>query len=469
MTIPVLLYAAGALFEGWLAAMLQISGRALRGQDARWSLLLAAGFACNSLRSLLMALGYGNVGFDAHPLFATATLGDAAIGLTTAGLMNHAGLGDAVKRRVWMVGAPLLFVSWLLMMAGWVDRGNASLVAALFVSGWGVLFAHAMLREPKAGNGLVVIAAITFPAVVIALKLGLMPFDLLAISEIVPLTAIGITVLTTGLVRANLRAQREAERSAQALLARAQAQAELRAINETLEQRVAQRTANLQETIEGLESFNQSVSHDLRGPLGGISGVARLARDEVVAGHADAAEQMLEAIANQADRSVAMISALLALARAGNAEPQRACVDTIGMVDEIVRALPATGHAQPQIVVQPLPDADADPQLLRQVFANLLGNACKFASASDAARIEVGHAQTSHGAAYFVRDNGVGFSSSDAQRLFKPFQRLHGARYDGFGVGLSIVRRIVDHHGGQVWADGVPGGGATFWFTLGGR
>ena len=139
------------------------------------------------------------------------------------------------------------------------------------------------------------------------------------------------------------------------------------------------------------------------------------------------------------------------------------------MVEEIVAALSGTQPASPQIVVQPLPDADADPQLLRQVFANLLGNACKFAGAANEARIEVGHAQTANGGAYFVRDNGVGFSNVDAQRMFQPFQRLHGAAYDGFGVGLSIVRRIVDHHGGQVWADGVPGGGATFWFTLGGR
>jgi len=103
------------------------------------------------------------------------------------------------------------------------------------------------------------------------------------------------------------------------------------------------------------------------------------------------------------------------------------------------------------------------------VFANLVGNACKFAGAGHAARVEVGHAATPQGQAYFVRDNGIGFAPDDAARLFRPFERLNGQRYEGFGVGLSIVQRIVDHHGGRVWAEGLPGRGATFWFTLGQR
>ena len=467
MTIGSVLYAVGAWIEGWLAVMLCISGRALRGQDERWSLLLAAAFACNTARSFLFALGYGNVPFDGHPKLLTATLADVAIALTTLALMEYVELKSDAKRRIWMFAGPVLALAWALAVAGWTTRGQSSLIVALFVIGWAVMFFRAMLREPRAGHGLVVAATLTFPVVILALKLHLLSFELVAISEIVPLAAIGVTVLTTGLVRANRRAQVEAARTSQALAARERAEAELRAANELLEHRVAQRTATLQETIEGLESFNRSVSHDLRGPLGGISGVARLALAEVHAGHAEKAERMLDAIARQADHSMAMIAALLALARATNTQPQRAHVDTGAMVAEIVATLGGTAGTPARVVVQPLPEVDADPQLLRQVFANLLGNACKFASTSSDPRIEVGHAQTPHGPAFYVRDNGVGFCNADAQRIFKPFQRLHGAAYDGFGVGLSIVLRIVDHHGGEVWADGVPGGGATFWFTLG--
>ncbi len=469
MIIGSVLYAVGAFLEGWLAVMLCISARALRGRDERWSLLLAIGFACNCARSVFMAAGYGNVSFDAVPRFLTLTLGDLTLGITTSALMNYVELDRVAMRRIWFVAGPLLFLTWVAFLLGWLNRGAGMVVAAVFLIGWGVLFVRATLREPRTGHGLVVIATLTFPAIFIALKLGLLAFDLLPIAEIVPLAAIGISVLTTGLVRANQRAQREAACTSQALAARERAEGQLRAANELLEQRVEQRTANLQEAIEGLESFNQSVSHDLRGPLGGIAGVAKLARAEVSAGHPEAAERMLTAIAKQADHSMAMVAALLSLARASNTQPQRRHVDTGVMVEEIAAELADAYAASPQIIVQPLPDVDADPQLLRQVFANLLGNACKFAAAANEARVEVGHAQTARGAAYFVRDNGVGFSNADAQRMFKPFERLHGAAYEGFGVGLSIVRRIVDHHGGQVWADGVPGGGATFWFTLGGR
>jgi signal transduction histidine kinase len=103
----------------------------------------------------------------------------------------------------------------------------------------------------------------------------------------------------------------------------------------------------------------------------------------------------------------------------------------------------------------------------RQVFANLVGNACKFVRGRSAGRVEGGHASTSNGHAYFVRDNGIGFAPADAARLFRPFERLNGQRFKGAGVGLSIVKRIIDHHGGRVWAEGTPGAGATFWFTLG--
>jgi signal transduction histidine kinase len=468
MSAAALLYAVGALLEGWLAAMLFLSGHKLRGTDARWLRLLAAGFAFNGVRSLLMALGYGNVAFDLAPRLPTGTLGEIALALVTAGLMHYVGLSRRTRRRIWMVAGPVILAVWALMMGGWLSRGGGFLVAITFFSGWALLFVRATLREPRSGHGLVIVAILSFPAIVLALRLGLLPFDLLPIAEIVPLSAIGIAVLTTGLVRAHERTLRAGERTAQALSARERAEAELRAVNESLEQRVAQRTVHLEDTIAGLESFNRSVSHDLRGPLGGISGVARIARDKLGEGLLDEADAMMAVIVRQADESVAMVAALLELARAGNAQPQRAPVDATALASEVVATLEAAGKtAAATVVVQPLPAADADRELLRQVFANLVGNACKFAGAGKAARVEVGHAATAQGQAYFVRDNGIGFAPADAARLFRPFERLNGQRYEGFGVGLSIVQRIIDHHGGRVWAEGVPGGGATFWFTLG--
>ena len=319
MNVAALLYAVGALLEGWLAAMLFLSGRKLRGADARWLQLLAAGYACNSLRSSLMGLGYGNVAFDVVPRFFTGTLSVIALALITAALMVYVALSRRKRRRIWLAAAPLACAVWILMTVGWLTRGGGFVVATVFLMGWALLFVRATLREPHSGHGLVVVAILTFPAIVLALRLGLLPFDMLPIAEIVPLSAIGIAVLTTGLVRAHQRALRAGERTAQTLAAREHAQAELRAVNESLEQRVAQRTVHLEDTIAGLESFNRSVSHDLRGPLGGISGVARIARDKLGEGLLDEADAMLGVIVRQADESVAMVAALLELARAGNA------------------------------------------------------------------------------------------------------------------------------------------------------
>ncbi len=468
MTTSVLLYAAGALLEGWLALMLTISGRALRGADRRWMQWLAAGFACNTVRSVLLSTGYGSVSFAAHPSIPTSTLATVALALMSVALMDYVELGPRSKRRIWQIGGPLLAGLWLGVVLGWLPRGTAVLIASLFFLGWAALFVRAARREPRSGHALVVLAILTFPAIVVALEQGLLPLSLLPASEIIPLAAIGIVVLTTGLVRAHQRALAAGERTAQALAARERAEAQLRMANESLEQRVAQRTAHLEEDIAGLESFNRSVSHDLRGPLGGIAGLAGIARAKLAEGRADEAQTMLAAIERQAEESVAMVAAMLQLARAGTVQPQRAEVDTTALAGEVVAALEASGKtASTQVVVQPLPAAHADRELLRQVFANLVGNACKFADGRHAAQVEVGHADTARGQAYFVRDNGIGFAPADAGRLFRPFERLNGQRFEGAGVGLSIVKRIIDHHGGRVWAEGAPGAGATFWFTLG--
>jgi signal transduction histidine kinase len=283
--------------------------------------------------------------------------------------------------------------------------------------------------------------------------------ELLSVVGVLPFSVLGATLLTTGL----LRAQRSA---ALALAEREQAQALLRASNDSLEHQVALRTAELRETIAGLESFNRSVSHDLRGPLGGIVGITRLARDQLAAGEHAQAQRLLDLIEGQAISSVKLVEALLALSRASDATLNLRAVDFGQLVTEVIGALPQ--NAAPYCTVAPrLPTVNCDPDLLRQVFANLIGNAVKFSNRSQRPQVEVSMLARDGQTVFLVRDNGVGFDPAAAQRLFKPFQRLHDRSYEGFGVGLSIVKRIIDRHGGRVWAEAQPEQGASFYFTLG--
>jgi signal transduction histidine kinase/DNA-binding response OmpR family regulator len=245
---------------------------------------------------------------------------------------------------------------------------------------------------------------------------------------------------------------------------------QLQIANETLEQRVENRTAQLREMISGLESFNRAVSHDLRGPLGGIAGASRLARDYLNDGETERASQMLGLVGESAERAERLVGALLALARASASETElnRERVDTEALVREVVEAVSRqSSDKQVTVTVGPLPPVDADATLLRQVFANLIANAMKFAGTVAQPQIHVGATEDADGRTVFhVRDNGVGFNEAQAQRLFRPFQRLHGGRYEGFGLGLSIVKRIVERHQGRVWAEGRPGEGASFYFSV---
>lgn len=250
----------------------------------------------------------------------------------------------------------------------------------------------------------------------------------------------------------------ERERAAQAL----------KIANETLEQRVETRTSQLREIIEGLESFNRTVSHDLRGPLGGIAGVAKLASDFVASGDSAQAERMLQLISAQASTTEKLVGSLLTFARSAETALHTQTIDTQALVREVLEQLQPADIAQLlPVMVSILPPVVADEALLKQVFVNLITNALKFAGASAQPRVDVGALREPERTVFFVRDNGVGFSPEQAQHMFKPFQRLHGARYEGFGLGLSIVKRIVERHDGAIWAEGAPGQGASFYFRLG--
>lgn len=248
---------------------------------------------------------------------------------------------------------------------------------------------------------------------------------------------------------------------------RKRAAQELAVANETLEQRVLQRTAELHDVIEGLESFNRSVSHDLRGPLGGIANAARLAQEFVATHEPAKAIRFLQVIATQAEVTGQLVDSLLALARASDASLHLEAVDMNALVDEVLASLQQPSLPPLPIVVAPLPTITADRKLARQVLVNLIGNALKFTYGVAQPQVHVGMTTAAGAPVFCVRDNGVGFDAHKAPQLFKPFHRLHANRFEGSGVGLSIVKRICERHGGRVWAESTPGEGASFFFSFG--
>jgi PAS domain S-box-containing protein len=250
---------------------------------------------------------------------------------------------------------------------------------------------------------------------------------------------------------------------AAAEIERARAEALVLRTNASLEEVVRERTAQLEEANRELESYNFSISHDLRQPLNAISGFSELLRESDGAGRGSPQEYVRE-IESNAARMEQMIEALLQLARAGRGALRREVIDVCAMVGAVVRDLPG-GMAAVQ--VGELPGVLADPVLLRQVWSNLVGNALKYSRHSAAPRIEVGGERRGGRVEYFVRDNGVGFDMRHARRLFTAFHRLPSAAdYEGTGVGLAIVERIVRRHGGSIAAQAEPGRGATFRFSL---
>ena len=224
----------------------------------------------------------------------------------------------------------------------------------------------------------------------------------------------------------------------------------------------------LKKKIEELDAFSYSVSHDLRAPLRAISGFSKILEEGSASGLDDEGRHALSVIRENALRMGCLIDDLLALSRSGRGELERRDVD----MGELARSVAAElRDSVPQrkvaIRVQDLPRTSADPGLMRQVWANLLSNAVKFTSSRDESVIDVGFVPLGVETTYFVKDNGVGFDMAYVGKLFGVFQRLHGsAEYEGNGIGLAIVRRIVERHGGKVWAEGKVGKGATFFFSL---
>ncbi|HSN34101.1 MAG TPA: PAS domain S-box protein, partial [Ideonella sp.] len=243
---------------------------------------------------------------------------------------------------------------------------------------------------------------------------------------------------------------------------RRRAEALVRQANASLERVVHERTAELEEANRALESYNFSVSHDLRQPLNAIAGFAELLQD----GGADPDECVRE-IGLNAARMEQMIDSLMWLSRAARGTLARSEVDMKALAEAVVRDLAAGAASRAQVTVGDLPAACGDPVLLRQVWVNLVGNALKYSRNAPQPRVEIGGARRDGRLEYTVRDNGVGFDMRDAARLFGAFQRLRSAAgFEGSGIGLAIVQRILRRHGGEVRAESAPGKGATFRFSL---
>ncbi len=250
---------------------------------------------------------------------------------------------------------------------------------------------------------------------------------------------------------------------------RVQAQERLQAFAAELERQVAHRTGELTAAVRELESFSYTVSHDLRAPLRGIAGFARILREDCARELSDEGERLLGRIEANAKHMAALIDGLLDHARYSRRPLERARVEPAALVRRTLEDMRGElEHHRVETVVGDLPACFADPFLLERVYANLLSNAVKYSAVRERPRLEVGARTEGEETVYYVRDNGVGFDMRYAGKLFGVFERLHSPEeFPGIGIGLSSVRRIVERHGGRVWAQSAPGEGATFFFTLG--
>ncbi|HBY06342.1 MAG TPA: hypothetical protein DEH22_00580 [Chloroflexi bacterium] len=250
---------------------------------------------------------------------------------------------------------------------------------------------------------------------------------------------------------------------------RVQAEHQIQQLNEELEQRVKERTAELEEVNKELEAFSYSISHDLRAPLRGVSGFSAILFEDYGEQLDASGRGLLEKLIKAAREMSDKIDGVLLLSRLSRSEMQRQTINLSMVATDVLELLQA-GDPKRSANYQVTPDlmAYGDPVLIRIVLENLLGNAWKYSSKNPQAQIEFGKQKQGSTTVFFIKDNGAGFDMAYADKLFGTFQRLHSAHeFEGHGIGLATVKRIIHRHNGDIWVQASPGQGATFYFTLG--
>ena len=253
------------------------------------------------------------------------------------------------------------------------------------------------------------------------------------------------------------------------ITARKEAESKILELNRDLELRVKQRTAELEEANKELEAFSYSISHDLHAPLRHIRGFIDLLLEESPTGQmTEDAKGYLEVISSSAGEMDRLIDAILSFSRLGKSEIRKTMINSFEMVQGVVTFFDSEVQKRKiTIRVETLPEVNCDEELIKQVWTNVISNAIKYTGKKTEAIIDIGSVSGNTETTFFIKDNGAGFNNKDAGKLFGVFKRLHkSSDFEGTGIGLAIVNRIITRHGGRCWAEGEPGVGATFYFSL---